>query len=115
MPFMLPLRRFVEFFWGWAEGLIPGLAVYMPRDAVVGIIDSIEIGIDKKLDVDVKIHNVFQIMGVMKEISEAALTRTPEERREAIWSLLEFVTDVENHMTKDEFMTYARQAPLPGD
>jgi hypothetical protein len=115
MLFTLSLRRFIEFFWPWAETTIPGLVVIMPRDTVVAIIDAIEIGMDKNLRLDVKIHNVLEIMGVVREISEAALIRSEKERREAIYSLLVFMTNIEDCMSQEEFMTYARQVPLPGE
>lgn len=99
--------------WPFLEAFVPGLSVFMPRDAVVGIIDSIEIGMNKELKADFKVYNVFQILGLAKELSEAALLRTKQERREAIWSLMELITDIENHMTREEFMTYSSDDLLP--
>lgn len=118
MPVPQPIRDAVKSLWPWAEAMIPGVAVFMPLDAVVGIIDSVEIGLDRKIRVNPKFHNFLEISSVVREIAEAALVRTPHERREAIYALLKFLTDIEegeDGVTEEEFMAYAQQAPLPGD
>ena len=108
-----PIKDVVELAYPWAEALIPGLAVFMPRDAVLGIIDSIEIGHNQRLDVDIKPFDVLGIMNVAREISQAALQRNPHERREAIYALLKFITTIEDHMSLEDWMVYAEQAKLP--
>lgn len=108
-----PIRDVVEIVYPWAEAVIPGLPVFMPRDAVLGILDSIEIGLHKKLDVDIKPYDIGGIMEVAREVGQAAIFRTPKERREAIYALLKFITTIEDHVSLDEWMTYADQATLP--
>jgi hypothetical protein len=118
MPVTQPIKDAVKSLWPWAEFAVPGLATFMPLDAVVGIIDSIEIGLKRKIRVNPRFYNVIEIAGVVREITEAALVRTPQERREAIYTLLAFLTDVEEGeegMTLEEFMAYASVASLPGD
>jgi hypothetical protein len=108
-----PLRDVIQTVYPWAEAMVPGLAVYMPRDAVLGILDSVEIGLSKKLDVDVKPFDVIGVMGLARELTEAALVRTPHERREALYELLKFMTNIEEQMSLDEWMAYAEKATLP--
>jgi hypothetical protein len=110
-----PLRDVLQTVYPWAEAMIPGLAVYMPRDAVLGILDSVQIGLNKKLDVDVKPFDVIGVMGVVRELTEAALVRTPHERREALYELMKFLTTIEDHMSLEEWMAYADQATLPNE
>lgn len=114
MP-LTPIRQVVMQIYPFFEAFVPGLSVFAPRDALLGIVDSIEIGIKEELKVDVKFRNMFEILGVVSELAQAALLRTPKERREAIWALLEFITDIETKMTMDEFMVYASQVKLPDE
>lgn len=118
MPVTQPILEAIERLWPLLEYAIPGVAIVMPLDAVVGIIDSVQIGIHRNLKVNPKFRNILEIANVAKETTEAILTRDPIQRREAIYSLLAFFTDVEegeDGLSKEEFMKYARQTSLPGD
>lgn len=118
MPATQPILDAIEKLWPLLEYAIPGVAIVMPLDVVSSIIDSVEIGLHRKLKVNPRFRNILEIAAVAKETTEAILTRDPIQRREAIYSLLAFFTDVEegeDGMTKEEFMAYAARMTLPGD
>ena len=83
---------------------IPGLVILLPYDALMAIVEAVEVGMEKKLRLDWKWSNWQGFIGFLKEATEAAMTSNKQDQVEAIYRLLEYVTNVEDYMSVDEFV-----------
>jgi hypothetical protein len=104
---MFQIRQILLLIYPILETSVSALRLVMPLDAVLGIIDAIEIGINQRLEADFKMRDTNAWFSMFKELSEAAVVRSEKERREAIYALLVFVTNIEERLTLEQFMQYA--------
>ena len=77
---------------------------FIPIDAIFGVIDAIETGHACQLKPDLNVRDWRAMMRLFKEVGEAGVIHNEKERREAIYAMLVYVTNVEDHCTLEQFM-----------
>jgi hypothetical protein len=83
---------------------IPGLAILLPYDALMAMVEAVEVGVKQKLRLDWKWSDWEGFLGFLKEAADAALTPSRVDQIEAVYALLEYLTNVEDYVSKEEFL-----------
>jgi hypothetical protein len=97
--------------YSFASSWVPGLSRLLPPDTIRLIFESINTGLEEKLKVDFKFYNWIGIVMTLKEIAEAVIYNTQEERVQAAYALLVLITNIEDHMTLEQFSTRVNGIP----
>ncbi len=98
---------------------IPGLAMLLPRDTLLAMADTVQISFDHKLQLDLKFSDWPGLLKLLREAADAALTPTRQEQVEAIYALMIYVSNLEDHLSLELFVEHTKVAagwlPNPED
>lgn len=101
----------IAIIYSFAASWVPGLIRVLSPEIMRLVYESINMSLEKKLKVDFKFNDWVGMVLTLKEIREAVVDDTPEERVEAAYALMVLITDIETHMSFDEFAVRVREIP----
>jgi len=94
----------LAFIYSFAASWVPGLIREIPPEGLKLAFEAVQAIFDNRLKVDFKPNNWMGMVLTLKEIAEALVVKTSKERLEAAYWLLALMTDIEAHMTLEEFV-----------
>jgi len=94
----------LAFIYSFAVAWVPGLMRTIPPEGLKLAFEAVQAILDNRLKVDFKPNNWMGMVITLKEIAEAISTQSSKERLEAAYWLLALMTDIEVHMTLEEFV-----------
>jgi len=106
----MDLKQIISLVYSIGVTRIPGLAIFLPLDALLAMVDAVKIGMNKDLHVDMKLTDWRGMMKLLREASDAVMTPTKREQAEAVYALLAYITDVEKTVSVDEFLNLSNDA-----
>ena len=94
----------LTFVYAFAASWVPGLMRAVPPEGLKLAFEAVQAVLDSRLKVDFKPNNWMGMVVALKEIAEALSTQSSKDRLEAAYWLLALMTDIEVHMTLEEFV-----------
>lgn len=85
--------------------LIPGLAILIPLDSLMRIIEAVQSSLDHQIVVDWKFSDMNGLMKFMLNLMEVAVNKSEKEQLEAIYALLVYLTTLEDFVSEEEFVS----------
>lgn len=83
--------------------MVPGVGK-VPLHAILSAIDAVEAALTLELKADWRIHDRDAWGNMLTEVGQAAAMPTEKETKEAMYAVLVFITNIEEHMTLEQFM-----------